>query len=137
MARTDIVKLPKKWPSENWESTWVPGVRVGNIVYISGITASDINGQPVGLGDFKVQAERCLDKLRDVLGRVGGTMDDVVKLTTYLTPEARPEAVRAYFDIRAAYFGASGPASSGVTVHSLLRKEYLLEIDAIAHLKEV
>lgn len=136
MARTDIVKLPKKWPSENWESTWVPGVRVGNIVYISGITASDIHGQPVGLGDFKVQAERCLDKLRDVLGRIGGTMDDVVKLTTYLTPDAKPESVRAYFDIRAAYFGASGPASTGVTVHSLRREEYLLEIDAIAHLKD-
>lgn len=136
MTTTGIVRLPKKWPSENWQSTWVPGVQAGNVIYVSGITATDIDGRPVGLGDFKVQAERCLEKLRDVLGRAGGTLADVVKLTTYLTPEADAEAVRAYFDIRAAYFGPHGPASSGVTVHSLLRKEYLLEIDAIAHLTE-
>jgi 2-iminobutanoate/2-iminopropanoate deaminase len=136
MTSADIVSLPKKWSSDDWQSNWVPGVRVGNVVYVSGITATDIDGNPVGIGDFKAQVERCLEKLQDVLRRAGGTLADVAKLTTYLAPDADADAVRAYFDIRASYFGQHGPASTGVTVHSLHRKEYLLEIDAIAYLKD-
>ena len=136
MPHADIVPLPKKWPSENWQSTWVPGVRVGQVVYVSGITATDENGQPVGIGDIRAQTERCFAKLKDVLGRAGGRLDNVVKLTTYLAADVDAQAVAAYFEVRQAYLGDHGVASTGVNVHALRRPEYLIEIDAIAHLDD-
>ncbi|MNY46771.1 Enamine/imine deaminase [compost metagenome] len=136
MTKQDIVPLPKKWPSENWQSTWVPGVQVGNIVYVSGITATDESGQPVGIGDIRAQTERCFAKLQDVLSRAGGGLDRVVKLTTYLAASVDADAVAAYFEVRQSYYGQHGVASTGINVHSLRRPEYLIEIDAIAHLKD-
>lgn len=136
MMNQDIVPLPKKWPSENWRSTWVPGVRVGNIIYVSGITATDESGQPVGIDDIRTQTERCFAKLQDVLGRAGAKLDRVVKLTTYLTASVDAAAVAAYFEVRQSYFGQHGMASTGITVSSLRRPEYLIEIDAIAHLTD-
>jgi len=131
-----ITPIPKKWPSENWQSSWVPGARAGNVLYISGIAASGTDGQPVGINDFKAQAEWCLKKLGDVLGRVGADYGNVVKLTTYMVPVVGAEQVCVYFEMRKAFFGESLPASTGITVHSLVRPEYLIEIDAIAHLDE-
>jgi 2-iminobutanoate/2-iminopropanoate deaminase len=136
LARHEIVRLPKKWPAENWQEAWVPAVKVGNILYISGITSTDSDGNPVGIGDFGAQATRCLDRLKEVLGRAGGTLSDVVKLTSYLTPGVNADGVTLYFDIRKKYFGGAYPASTGVTVHSLAKKEYLVEIDAVAHLHD-
>ncbi len=136
MARRDIEPLPKKWPSENWQEHWVPGVKVGNILYISGIASSDPDGHPLGVDDFGAQVARCFERLTDVLGRAGGSLSDVVKLTTYLTPQVGADGIRQYFDIRKQYFGAACPASTGVTVHSLAKTEYMIEIDAIAHLEE-
>lgn len=136
MTDKDIVPLPKKWPSEDWQSTWVPGVQVGDMLYVSGITATDESGHPVGISDIKVQTERCFAKLQDVLGRVGSGLDNVVKLTTYLAAGVDADAVAAYFEVRQSYLGRHGVASTGINVHSLRRPEYLIEIDAIAHLKD-
>jgi enamine deaminase RidA (YjgF/YER057c/UK114 family) len=136
LARPSIERLPRKWPGENWQKTWIPAVRAGDVLYVSGIASKDNDGTPVGIGDFGAQATRCLERLEDVLERAGGTLSDVVKLTTYLTPGVSAEAVKLYFDIRAQFFGEAGPASTGVTVHSLARPEYLIEIDAIAHLQD-
>ncbi|MCZ0738053.1 RidA family protein [Phreatobacter sp. AB_2022a] len=134
MTEARHVRVAKKWPSERWQETWVPAVKADNVLYVSGITATDIDGRPIGSGDFAAQAERCLDKLSDVLGRVGGSLQDVVKLTTYLSPNAGPDAAAQYFAVRERYFGRDGPASTGVVVAALIRPEYLLEIEAIAHL---
>lgn len=133
MTQSSLKRLPKKWPSENWQDSWVPGVAANGIIYISGITASSPDGTPIGVGNFEMQARRCLEKLQDVVGRAGGTLADVVKLTTYLTPEVKNEDLGAYFDLRKEFFGSMFPASTGITVHALLKKEYMLEIDAIAH----
>ena len=133
MDRGYFQRLPKKWPSEEWQTSWVPGVKAGDILYISGITASDPDGNPVGISDFAVQAERCLFKLKDVVERAGITLGNVVKLTTYLTPDVPQDQIDAYFQIRQRYFQGELPASTGVTVHSLRRPEFLVEIDAIAH----
>ncbi|MDH7795017.1 MULTISPECIES: Rid family hydrolase [unclassified Beijerinckia] len=133
MTKESTVRLPKKWASENWQDAWVPGVKAGNILYISGITASDPDGTPVGVGNFREQAIRCLDKLKDVVERGGGTLDEVVKLTTYMAPGVGPESVNEYFNIRKSYF-KEPPASTGFNVNALARPQYLLEIDAIVHL---
>ena len=136
MTQTGFERLPKKWPSENWQDAWVPGVKADGILYISGITSSDPDGMPVGVGDFEKQARRCIEKLKDVVGRAGGSLADIVKLNTFLTPEVKHEDLKKYFDVRKEFFGNAFPASTGVTVHSLLKKEYMIEIDAIAHLRK-
>ena len=54
-------------------------------VYLAGQVAFDSTGQLVGAGDFKAQAQRVYENLRRALASVGGSLDDVVKTTTFIT----------------------------------------------------
>ena len=52
-------------------------------VYLAGQVARDADGQPVGEGDFAAQVEQCYLNIATALAEVGGTIDDVAKLTVY------------------------------------------------------
>ena len=59
----------------------------------------------------------------------GGTLADVVKITTYVTD------VRYRLDFRVVrdeFFGQRGPASTMVEVSSLSHPDYMIEVEAIA-----
>jgi enamine deaminase RidA (YjgF/YER057c/UK114 family) len=63
---------------------------------------------------------------------MGATMDDIIKTTDYITPEAFPEYAKTG-EIRRQYFKEGGyPASAGVVVHGLLRPDWLIEIEFLA-----
>jgi enamine deaminase RidA (YjgF/YER057c/UK114 family) len=62
----------------------------------------------------------------------GGTMDNIVKVTVYLTDMKHFEEVH---EVRAEYFKESPPASTMVEVSRLVSPEWLIEIDAIAVLE--
>ena len=53
-------------------------------VYLAGQVARDADGQPVGEGDFAAQVEQCYLNIATALAEVGGTFDDVAKLTVYV-----------------------------------------------------
>ena len=55
------------------------------MVFASGQVARDVDGQLVGLGDIRVQTRKTLENLRAVLAEGGATMDDVVKVTVFVT----------------------------------------------------
>ncbi|MBA0053961.1 RidA family protein [Streptomyces sp. AJS327] len=63
------------------------------LVFLAGQVARDADGQPVGEGDFAAQVEQCYLNVATALASVGGSFDDVAKLTVYVvdwTPEKMP-----------------------------------------------
>ena len=104
-------------------------IRTGNTLYISGQVPQDVNGNLVGPGDIKMQGEQVYANLRAVVESCGGTMDNIVKLTTYATNLAfRP----ALAEIRNLYFPKDPPASTFVVISSLAEPGYLVEVEATA-----
>ncbi|MCH5670418.1 RidA family protein [Streptomyces gilvus] len=102
----------------------------GRFVAIAGQLALDENGRLVGEGDAEAQARQVFANLRRCLAAAGATFDDVVKLTYFVTDMADMPAIR---EARAAHIPDDRlPAASAVQVASLVRPEFLMEIEAFA-----
>ena len=98
-------------------------------IYISGQIAFDKDGNVVGAGDMKAQAEQVFRNLQLALEAAGAKFSDVVKMNSYITDMSKVQAVR---DVRTRYFGDTTPASTFVEVKGLIRPELMLEIEVIA-----
>jgi 2-iminobutanoate/2-iminopropanoate deaminase len=109
-------------------ASYAHGVRVGDLLYISGQVSTDAQGRLVGAGDMAVQTRQTLANLRLVLELAGMGMDDVVKTTVMLT-DWRYYA--AYNAVYREHFAPPYPARSTVC-SSLAQKGLLIEISAIA-----
>ena len=101
----------------------------GKTIYIAGQIALDQDGNVVGAGNMKAQAEQVFKNLQAALDAAGAKFSDVVKMNTYITDMEQAPAVR---EVRARYFGDTAPASTLVQVVRLARPEFLLEIEVIA-----
>ena len=107
-------------------------VRQGRFLFISGQTALDHRtGAVVGEGDVLAQTTQVYRNLKTVLEAAGGSMDDVMKTTEFITP-AGLRGYRGVGDIRREFFSGAFPAATGVVVSSLLRPELLIQVDATA-----
>lgn len=105
------------------------GYRVGDLVIVSGQAAIDEQGQIIGAGDFDAQAEQVFANLRRVLEAAGSSLDQVVKVTIYLTDMSNfPKIV----ELRARHFTKPYPADTIVEVSALALPELVIEIEAIA-----
>lgn len=102
----------------------------GQMVFASGQVARDVDGQLVGRGDIRAQTRKTLQNLQAVLAEGGATMDDVVKVTVFVTNLS--EHFAAVHEIRAEFFTSEYPASTLVEVSQLVDPEMLIEIEAIA-----
>jgi 2-iminobutanoate/2-iminopropanoate deaminase len=98
-------------------------------IYISGQIAFDKDGNVVGAGDMKAQAEQVFKNLEIALNAAGAKFSDVVKMNSYITDMSKVQAVR---DVRSRYFAETSPASTFVQVAGLVRPELLLEIEVVA-----
>lgn len=107
-------------------------VRGNNLLFVSGQTPLDSQGRLAGEGDPVSQSRQVMENLKHALDAAGGTLDDIVKTTVYITDLKYFKAVS---DVRREYFRDKYPASTLLVVSSLYRKDILVEIDAIAVLK--
>jgi len=98
-------------------------------IYISGQIAFDKDGNLVGGGDMKAQAEQVFKNLQTALTAAGAKFSDIVKMNSYITDMGQAQAVR---DVRTRYFGEVVPASTFVQVAALARPGLMLEIEVIA-----
>ena len=124
-------------PPGGWSDkfTFSPGVRAGNLLYISGMTAADEKGTLVGPGDIVRQTEYIFEKMGRILTEAGADFGHIVETTDYyLTLEgyAKTAGVR-----RKVFGGPPYPAATGVQVAGLIRPGALIEIKAVAILGEV
>jgi 2-iminobutanoate/2-iminopropanoate deaminase len=101
---------------------------VGDQVFLSGMTAGGPDGKPVGDG-FEGQARTVFTKIKHLLEAAGATMDDMVKMTVYVTDMSkRPELGK----VRSEFFPRAKPCSTLVEISKLAGPELLIEIDATA-----
>ena len=105
-------------------------VPAGKMVFVSGQVSRNAQGETVGKGDIIAQTRQVLENMKSVLAAGGATMDDVVKVTVFVTNVA--EHYSQIHQVRAEYFKSDYPASTMVEVKALVHEDMLIEIEAIA-----
>jgi 2-aminomuconate deaminase len=120
-----------------------PHVKVaGGLVFVSGTSSrrpdNTIAGASVDeLGtttlDIAAQTRAVIENLRDILAEVGADLTDLVQVTTYLVSM---NDFGGYNTVYGSYFDESGPTRTTVAVHQLPHPHLLIEMQAIAVLKE-
>jgi reactive intermediate/imine deaminase len=101
----------------------------GRTLYVSGQVSLDAGGKVVGAGDVAVQARQVFENLKTALAAAGASLEDVVKITIFMTDLG---GLQAFRKLRNEYFPKDPPASSLVQVAGLVLPELLIEIEAIA-----
>jgi 2-iminobutanoate/2-iminopropanoate deaminase len=98
-------------------------------LFISGLTARDINGNVVGKGDMRVQTKQILENMKIILEEAEASFDHIVKVTVFVTDLKKFKEIH---DVRAQYFKGDLPASTLVQVSRLVNEDSMIEIDAVA-----
>lgn len=96
--------------------TYSQAVRAGSLVFLSGQIPLDPATMEIVAGDFESRARRVFDNLAAVAAAAGGSLDDVVKLTIYLTDLDNFATVNA---VMADYFSKPYPARAALGVAAL------------------
>jgi 2-iminobutanoate/2-iminopropanoate deaminase len=110
-------------------SHYTDAVRVGNLLFVSGLVAVDERGELVGGDDVAAQARQVFANMRAVLDAAGCGFADIVKVTVYLTDvDDRPKINL----VRREVFGKARPASTLVEVSRLAVPGARVEIEAVA-----
>ena len=106
----------------------------GRTAYIAGQIALDSAGHVVGAGDFRAQAEQVFGNLERALASIGAGFDDIVKITMFVTDMSQLAVLR---EVRGRYLDPDRPpASTLVQVARLARPELMLEVEAVAALRQ-
>ena len=107
--------------------TYSQAIAANGLVFLSGQIPLDPATMEIVDGDFEARARRVFDNLAAVASAAGGTLDDVVKLTVFLTDLGNFATVNAVMED---YFSEPFPARAAVGVASL-PKGVDVEADAI------
>jgi enamine deaminase RidA (YjgF/YER057c/UK114 family) len=136
------VKRYRKYDYPDWHGqnfSWQGSmIAVGaSELFGRGQTGSTLDdGRPVGLGrrplDAAAQAELALSNLSSLLQEAGSGLDDVAKITVYLSDRAYRAAV---YPMIGKHFRDIHPVSTGIIVQAFARPEILFEIDVHTFVK--
>jgi enamine deaminase RidA (YjgF/YER057c/UK114 family) len=120
---------------------WLPAKGYANgmltkdgVLHIGGQIGWDANKVFIA-SDFIGQMRQALSNIRAIVEAAGGTVEDVTRLTWFVTDKAEYLAHQA--EVGAAYrdvFGKHFPAMSMVVVSALIEDAAKVEIEATAHL---
>lgn len=104
-------------------------VKVGSMVFVAGTTAVDESGEVVGEDDFYAQTAYIYKKIEKALQQAGATMDNVVRIRTFITDMGKyPDVLKAQGEV----FENIRPAATLVEVTALIDERLLVEVEADA-----
>lgn len=115
----------------DWEAAvgYSRAVRTGPHVHVSGTTATDEEGDVVGVDDPYRQTKRALSNVEAALREAGATLSDVVRTRLFVVDIDDWEAIgRAHGEV----FGDIRPAATMVEVDRLIAPELLVEVEVVA-----
>lgn len=108
-------------------------VKAGNLIFISGTTATDDRGNIIGEHNVYKQAQYIFKRIEKVLNEAGAGLKDVVRTRMFITDISKwEEAGKAH----AEFFKDIRPAATMVEVKSLISPELLIEIEVDAVIAE-
>ncbi len=114
-----------------WESVvgYSRAVRVSNRIYVTGTTATDENGDIVGVGDAYAQTIQIIKNIERALQTLGAELVNVVRTRMFVTDISRWEE---YGKAHGEFFREIMPATTMVEVSGLIDPQMLIEIEADA-----
>jgi len=127
-----MVDIEKVFPeSATVAGPYSPGVKVGNLVFISG------QGPAQGTVEIEDQTQTALEKIKEIIETAGSCISNIVKITVFM------KNIKDFAKMNRKYkefFEKNGvietfPARSTVEVSNFPVPEMLIEIDAIAIIK--
>jgi len=124
MPKKQIVTVGSAAPNANLSAA----TRFGNLVFVAGQTGRNPATGETGK-DIREQTRNILERIKEILGAAGTSLDNVLTATTYLTNVSN---LAAYNEEYAKFFPTSKPARTTVTVASLNNPELLIEITVTA-----
>jgi 2-iminobutanoate/2-iminopropanoate deaminase len=124
---------PKSLPAPRGYTHVVEVPAGARLLYLSGQVPLDKDGNLVGAGDFRRQAEQVFRNLGLALAEAGASFADVVKLDYYVRDVSHLSELRAIRDQHVNI--KAPPASTLVEVSRLFRDDVMLEVDAIAAIR--
>ena len=108
-------------------------VRIGQLIFVAGRTATDSEGKIHGQGDPYLQAKYIFDKIESALNQAGAGFEDLVRTRMFVTDISHfKEISRAHNE----YFSSVRPVATMVQVGALVSADMLVEIEAGAVLSE-
>lgn len=118
------------YPEQNLSNDLCQAVVTNNTVYLRGQIGQDLDTrESVGIGDVEAQAEKAMANIDMLMKEAGGSLEDIVKVTVYLTDIRYRETV---YNVMGKWLEGVFPVSTGLVVEALARPEWLVEIDATA-----
>jgi len=108
-------------------------VRLGDVVHVSGTTATAADGSIVGKGDAYAQTKQVLRNVEAALERAGARMEDVVRTRMYVTDISGWDVVGA---VHAEVFADIRPVATMVQVSALIAPDLLVEVEVDAYVAD-
>ncbi|WP_223292884.1 MULTISPECIES: RidA family protein [Shewanella] len=113
--------------------------RAGDFVFISGTSSRRSDNSFAGVDvdemgttnlDISAQTRTVIDNIGDILKAAGGSLSDVVEISTYLV---NMNDFGGYNRVYSEFFDETGPSRTTVAVHQLPHPHLLIEIKAVAY----
>jgi enamine deaminase RidA (YjgF/YER057c/UK114 family) len=124
----------RTYPEQKLDNDLSMSVRAkGTHVFLRGQVGQDLKGRMVGVGDPAAQAEQAMRNVKVLLEEQGARLEDVCKITIYITDRAYREPV---YRVVGKWLKGVFPVSTGLIVQGLARPEWVMEIDVWAVIAE-
>ncbi|MEV0280324.1 RidA family protein [Streptomyces sp. NPDC050610] len=118
------------YPEQDLSNDLAQAVVAEGTVYLRGQIGQDLDTREnVGVGDVAAQAEQAMANIAMLLEECGSRLDEIVKITVYLTDIRFREPV---YRVMGRRLKGVHYVSTGLVVSALARPEWLVEIDATA-----